>query len=242
MDLTKAILELKENTSKLVERMATQSDKWDQQVKDLVNYGKSQIDGFIAGARGEFPVINLFPFTRDFGYTQDYDSNIPSPKGIYFWIANGSIQLNKVRSKTPDDVANGLLQEYNYQPLGTIRILKVTYSSNSEPAQFAFPVAIGPQLFMLSGLITFQFFYRYISHSGNLPDMSSLDDSNTWTDGKWHFQRKTVDMTGNLYKAYWLFTPTLPADSSLTIEVACIQAIAGKPSKIDRYVDPITAY
>ena len=45
MDLTQTILELKENTSKLVERMATQSDKWDQQVNDLVNYGKSKIDG-----------------------------------------------------------------------------------------------------------------------------------------------------------------------------------------------------
>jgi len=64
MDLTKAILELKENTSKLVERMATQSDKWDQQVNDLVNYGKSKIDGFIAGARREFGTVNLLKNTQ----------------------------------------------------------------------------------------------------------------------------------------------------------------------------------
>ena len=60
MDLTQTILELKENTSKLVERMATQSDKWDQQIKDLVKYGKSKIDGFIAGARKEYPALNLY--------------------------------------------------------------------------------------------------------------------------------------------------------------------------------------
>ncbi|WP_163328729.1 hypothetical protein GFV12_03180 [Desulfurobacterium thermolithotrophum] len=60
MDLTQTILELKENTSKLVERMATQSDKWDKQVNDLVNYGKSKIDGFIAGARKEYPALNLY--------------------------------------------------------------------------------------------------------------------------------------------------------------------------------------
>jgi hypothetical protein len=59
MDLTKAILELKENTSKLVERMATQSDKWDQQVKNLVNEGKTKINNFIAGARGEYPASSL---------------------------------------------------------------------------------------------------------------------------------------------------------------------------------------
>ncbi|GAB6075693.1 hypothetical protein [Desulfurobacterium crinifex] len=50
MDLTQTILELKENTSELLQRWTTQSDKWNQQVNDLVNYGKSKIDGFIAGA------------------------------------------------------------------------------------------------------------------------------------------------------------------------------------------------
>ncbi|GAB6075797.1 hypothetical protein [Desulfurobacterium crinifex] len=53
-DLTELLLEVKDNTSQLLERWTTQSDKWDQQVNDLVNYGKSKIDGFIAGARGEF--------------------------------------------------------------------------------------------------------------------------------------------------------------------------------------------
>jgi len=78
MDLTKAILELKENTSKLVERMATQSDKWDQQVNDLVNYGKSKIDGFIAGARGKFPLPeNLIANS----FMIDVDSNTGAPVG-----------------------------------------------------------------------------------------------------------------------------------------------------------------
>ncbi len=63
-DLTELILEVKDNTSQLLERWTTQSDKWDQQVNDLVNYGKSQIDGFIAGARGEFGTVNLLKNTQ----------------------------------------------------------------------------------------------------------------------------------------------------------------------------------
>jgi hypothetical protein len=46
MDLTQTILELKENTSKLVERMATQSDKWDQQVQEAVSSLESWKKGF----------------------------------------------------------------------------------------------------------------------------------------------------------------------------------------------------
>jgi len=34
----------------------------------------------------------------------------------------------------------------------------------------------------------------------------------------------------------------LPPNSSLTIEVACMQAIAGTPENIDKYIDSITAY
>ncbi len=46
-DLTQMILELKNNTSQLLERWATQSDKWDQQV----NEAKTKVDSFIAGAK-----------------------------------------------------------------------------------------------------------------------------------------------------------------------------------------------
>jgi len=60
MDLTKAILDLKNDTSQLVERFATQADKWDQKVNDAVNYAHTQVDNFIAGARGEYPAVNLY--------------------------------------------------------------------------------------------------------------------------------------------------------------------------------------
>jgi len=50
MDLTKAILELKDKTSQLLERFTTQADKWDQKVNDAVNYAHTQVDNFIAGA------------------------------------------------------------------------------------------------------------------------------------------------------------------------------------------------
>ncbi|SMO58987.1 hypothetical protein SAMN06269117_1131, partial [Balnearium lithotrophicum] len=59
MDLTQAILELKNDTSQLVERFATQADKWDQKVNDAVNYAHSKVDGFVAGVRGEFPSVNV---------------------------------------------------------------------------------------------------------------------------------------------------------------------------------------
>ena len=85
MDLTQTILELKENTSKLVERMATQSDKWDQQVNDLVNYGKSQIDGFIAGARGEYPFVNLIK-REHWRFEKDDAGNFQHP--FNFWTSN----------------------------------------------------------------------------------------------------------------------------------------------------------
>ncbi len=53
-DLTELILKVKDNTSQLLERWATQSDKWDQQVNDAVNKAKTKVDSFIDGARVEF--------------------------------------------------------------------------------------------------------------------------------------------------------------------------------------------
>lgn len=193
---------------------------------------QAKVDSFIANARGEYPVVNAFNWTKD-----------PSLGGTHLWYddggAGGTASFGTKRAKDATDVSLGLLQEYNYHP-SNIQIQPVTYTSASNPMQFAFPVAIGLSLFKLSGYVTFQYFYRYISHSGQLPDMSFLDDANTWTDGKWHFQRHIILATANPYKAWWLATPTLPPNSSLTIEVCCIQAILGKPENIDRYVDPIT--
>jgi len=54
MDLTKAILELKDKTSQLLERFTTQADQWDQKVNDAVNYAHTQVDNFIAGAEARF--------------------------------------------------------------------------------------------------------------------------------------------------------------------------------------------
>jgi hypothetical protein len=218
---------------KRIALLESQSDTWNQQIQGVLN----QVSTFIASARSRFPVVNVFPWSRNFGYTQDYDSNPPSPRGCYLWISNGNASVNKVS----DDVSNGLLQGYRYHPPG-IRILEVSYSSNNIEAHFAFPIAVGPSLFSLSGKVTFQFFYRYVSHTGDLPDMPFLDDANSWTDGKWHFQRRVINATAEPYKAWWIFVPILPPNSSLTIEVACMQAIAGTPENIDKYVDPITAY
>jgi len=50
MDLTQAILELKNKTAQLLERFTTQADKWDKKVNDAVNYAHTQVDNFIAGA------------------------------------------------------------------------------------------------------------------------------------------------------------------------------------------------
>jgi len=61
MDLTKAVLELKDKTSQLLERFTTQADKWDQKVNDAVNYAHTQVDNFIAGARSEFGAVNIIP-------------------------------------------------------------------------------------------------------------------------------------------------------------------------------------
>jgi hypothetical protein len=91
MDLTQTILELKENTSKLVERFTTQADKWDQQVKNLVNEGKTKINNFIAGARGEYPASSLLlnPYfnLEDKGFPKYWELNNAS------WNCNHSFGL-----------------------------------------------------------------------------------------------------------------------------------------------------
>jgi len=99
MDLTQAILELKNKTSQLVERWATQSDKWDKQVNDAVNKVKSQVDNFIAGARSEFP---LFPLHENPSFIKDNGDGTYSVYGLYsvYTYGNPSVSISIVDDDT----------------------------------------------------------------------------------------------------------------------------------------------
>jgi len=90
MDLTQVILDLKDKTSQLVERFTTQADQWDQKVNDAVNYAHTQVDNFIFGARGEYPVTpNLLKNTRFFKWADEIiDSDHPFGSKENQWFDN----------------------------------------------------------------------------------------------------------------------------------------------------------
>jgi len=82
MDLTKAILELKDKTAQLLERFTTQADKWDQKVNDAVNYAHTKVDSFVTKARGEYPFVNLIK-REHWRFEKDADGNFQHP--FSFW-------------------------------------------------------------------------------------------------------------------------------------------------------------
>jgi len=88
MDLTEAILDLKDKTSQLVERFTTQADQWDQKVNDAVNYAHTQVDNFIAGARREYPVSSLL--INPYFNIENGDSGFPK----YWTLQNNDWNCN----------------------------------------------------------------------------------------------------------------------------------------------------
>jgi len=134
MDLTKAILELKDKTSQLVERWATQSDKWDKQVNDAVNKVKTKVDSFIANARREYPSLNLYKnplFKGEKG--KDFSFGGWNPRGHKYtyeavsWDYNDTTKqmAQKIRSVITDDNGNLAVRCCSIIGEAGLRFLKV---------------------------------------------------------------------------------------------------------------------
>jgi hypothetical protein len=232
MDLTQTILELKENTSQLLERWTTQSDKWDQQVQAKIN----ELEQWRQGVRGEYPVISIYPYTKDF-------NNSLTPPGTYGWCENCTRSYLELRDKNDEDVSRGF-PNYDYIP--PCKILKMKIENTSDTTgKCAWWNSIGYPNRFLAQHVTFFWYQRYVEHSNDeiLDTLQCINnyvmgDAN-WTDGNWHRIRIPFLVKDSCYKAIWPIVPDIPPHSSITVEIALFMIIPGVHDDVDQYIEPI---